>query len=87
MTADRDTRLVYVAERLTVAGSDHVEDVDVVLIGVSCQFVGEADIDVSVRRFSEFGEFRRLAVAKVPDPVRLDQVVAFVELKDRVVEA
>ena len=76
MPADGDAGLVDVAEWLAVAGFDDLGDVDVVVVGVAGQFVGEPDVDVAVGGFGEFGEFGGFAAAEIPDPVRFGQVVA-----------
>ena len=86
VSADRDAGSVDVAERLAVARVDHLEDVDVVLIGVAGELVGEADVDVAVGRLGQLGQLGRLAAAEVPHAVRSGQVVALVELQRRFVE-
>ena len=50
MPADGDAWLMDVAERLAVAGLDDLVDVDAVVIGMTRELVGEADVDVAVRR-------------------------------------
>jgi hypothetical protein len=86
VSADGDAGAVDVTERLAVARVDHLEDVDVVLVRVTGEFVGEADVDVAVGRFGELGQLGRLAAAEVPHTVRLGQVVTRVELQRRLVE-
>ncbi len=87
VSADGDAGLVDVAERLAVAGLDDLGDVDVVLVGVAGEFVGEPDVDVAVRRLGQLGEFGGFAGAEIPYTVGSGQVVAVVELQHRFVEA
>src|SRR5690606_5584127 len=86
VAADRDARLVDVAVGLRVAGLDDLLDVDAVAVGEPRELVGQADVDVPVGGLGQLGQLGRLGRAQVPDAVRAGQVVAGVEVEDRLVE-
>ena len=67
MAADADARLVDVAVRLRVGGSDDLRDVQAPARRIPRQLVGVGDVHVAVRRLRQLRHLRRLGIGDGPD--------------------